>query len=66
MVFSSAHLPMGPMTLFRPTAVKQEDFVEVMQEVVPHLIEEAVEPANLLDVWTSNGAYQHFKRLAFH
>ena len=33
----------GPMTLFRPTAMRQEDFVEVMQEVVPHLIEEAVE-----------------------
>ena len=24
----------GPMTLFRPTAMRQEDFVEVMQEVV--------------------------------
>ena len=33
----------GPMTLFRPPAMRQEDFVEVMQEVVPQLIEQAVE-----------------------
>ena len=33
----------GPLTLFRPGAMKQEDFVEVMQEVVPQLIEQTIQ-----------------------
>eukprot|EP00435_Cladocopium_sp_Y103_P071090 s130_g36.t1 len=33
----------GPLTLFRPPAMKQDDFVEVMQEVVPQLIDETIQ-----------------------
>ena len=32
----------GSMTLHRPVAMRHDDFVEVMREVVPHLIENAV------------------------
>ena len=32
----------GPMTLHRPAAMQHDDFVEVMQEVIPHMVEEAV------------------------
>eukprot|EP00435_Cladocopium_sp_Y103_P047981 s941_g14.t1 len=32
----------GPMTLLRPAAMHHDDFVEVMQEVVPHMVQEAV------------------------
>eukprot|EP00435_Cladocopium_sp_Y103_P050118 s180_g15.t1 len=32
----------GPLTMFRPSAMKHDDFVEVMQEVVPQLIEDTI------------------------
>ena len=32
----------GEATMFRPPAMRQEDFVEVMREVIPHLINENV------------------------
>ena len=32
----------GPLSLFRPPAMKQQDFVDVMKEVVPELIEQAI------------------------
>ena len=32
----------GPLSTFRPPAMKQDDFVEVMKEVIPQLIDEAV------------------------
>ena len=32
----------GPLTMFRPAAMKHDDFVEVMNEVVPQLIEQTV------------------------
>ena len=32
----------GPLTLTRPAAMQQEDFVDIMREVVPELIEQAV------------------------
>eukprot|EP00435_Cladocopium_sp_Y103_P026818 s1587_g6.t1 len=32
----------GPLSLFRPPAMRQDDFVEIMKEVVPNLIEEAI------------------------
>ena len=32
----------GPLTLFRPGTMKQEGFVEVMQEAVPQLIEQTI------------------------
>ena len=32
----------GPMSLFRPPGMKQDDFVEVMKDVVPQLIEQAI------------------------
>ena len=31
----------GPMALWRPPALRQEDFVEIMKEVVPQLVEDA-------------------------
>eukprot|EP00435_Cladocopium_sp_Y103_P056621 s837_g19.t1 len=34
----------GPMAFYRPPAMKQDDFVEVMKEVVPQLIEQALLP----------------------
>ena len=33
----------GPLTMFRPAAMRHEDFVEVMREVVPSLIENVVQ-----------------------
>eukprot|EP00435_Cladocopium_sp_Y103_P001293 s456_g1.t1 len=32
----------GPLTMFRPSAMRHDDFVEVMNEVVPQLIEQTV------------------------
>ena len=32
----------GPLTLHRPAAMQHDDFVEVMQDVIPHMVEEAV------------------------
>eukprot|EP00435_Cladocopium_sp_Y103_P073897 s9_g45.t1 len=32
----------GPLSLYRPPAMRQDDFVDVMKEVVPQLIEQAV------------------------
>eukprot|EP00435_Cladocopium_sp_Y103_P064571 s214_g26.t1 len=32
----------GPMSLYRPPAMQQDDFVEVMKEVVPQLIEQTI------------------------
>ena len=32
----------GEATMYRPPAMRQEDFVEVMREVIPHLIDENV------------------------
>eukprot|EP00435_Cladocopium_sp_Y103_P043787 s1055_g12.t1 len=32
----------GPLSLFRPPAMRQDDFVEIMKEVVPNLIEDAI------------------------
>ena len=32
----------GEATMFRPAAMRQEDFVEVMREVIPHLIDQNV------------------------
>eukprot|EP00435_Cladocopium_sp_Y103_P006224 s2324_g2.t1 len=34
----------GPLTMLRPAAMKHDDFVEVMREVVPKLLEEATQP----------------------
>ena len=31
----------GPFSLWRPAALKQEDFVDVIKEVVPQLVEDA-------------------------
>ena len=31
----------GPMSLWRPPALKQEDFIEIVKEVVPQLVEDA-------------------------
>eukprot|EP00435_Cladocopium_sp_Y103_P055765 s362_g18.t1 len=31
----------GPLSLYRPTPTKQDDFIEIMQEVLPQLIEDA-------------------------
>lgn len=37
----------GPLALYRPPAMKQDDFVEVMKEVVPELIDQVMlNPAN--------------------
>jgi hypothetical protein len=33
----------GPLTMFRPAAMRHDDFVEVMREVVPQLIDDAVQ-----------------------
>ena len=35
----------GPLSLWRPAAMKQDDFIEVMKEVVPHLIDQTMEAA---------------------
>eukprot|EP00435_Cladocopium_sp_Y103_P021891 s1135_g5.t1 len=32
----------GPMTFFRPASLKHDDFVEVMQDVLPQLVDQAV------------------------
>eukprot|EP00435_Cladocopium_sp_Y103_P032019 s3508_g8.t1 len=32
----------GPLTMFRPAAMRHDDFVEVMREVVPQLIDDAI------------------------
>eukprot|EP00435_Cladocopium_sp_Y103_P057373 s281_g19.t1 len=32
----------GPLTLHRPAAMQHDDFVEVMQDVIPHMVEETV------------------------
>ncbi|CAK8994648.1 unnamed protein product, partial [Durusdinium trenchii] len=32
----------GPMTLWRPAALNQDDFVDVMREVVPQLVEDVI------------------------
>eukprot|EP00435_Cladocopium_sp_Y103_P017727 s923_g4.t1 len=37
----------GPLSLFRPPAMKQDDFVDVMKEVVPQLIEQAIMSENV-------------------
>eukprot|EP00434_Breviolum_minutum_P035842 symbB.v1.2.031741.t1/scaffold3487.1/size55659/4 len=34
------HNKNGPMSLFRPAPMQQEEFVEIMREVVPHMIDE--------------------------
>eukprot|EP00435_Cladocopium_sp_Y103_P008674 s3466_g2.t1 len=34
----------GPMAFYRPPAMKQDDFVEVMKEVVPQLLEQVLTP----------------------
>ena len=33
----------GPMALYRPAPMKDEDFIDVMKEVVPHMLSEAVQ-----------------------
>ena len=32
----------GPLTFFRPASMKQDDFVEVMQDVLPQLVDQAI------------------------
>eukprot|EP00435_Cladocopium_sp_Y103_P003701 s6229_g1.t1 len=36
----------GPMSYWRPAAMKQDDFVEIMKEIVPPLVEKAVEASD--------------------
>ena len=36
----------GPGALWRPATTKQEDFVSIMKEVVPHLIQDMVPPSS--------------------
>ena len=33
----------GPLSLWRPAAMRQDDFVEIMKELVPPLIEQAMD-----------------------
>ena len=35
----------GPASLYRPPAMREQDFVDMMREVVPRLIEQATQPA---------------------
>ena len=33
----------GPMSFWRPAAMRQDDFVEIMKEIVPPLVEKSIE-----------------------
>ena len=51
----------GPATLYRPPVMREQDFVELMREVVPRMIEQVSQPAE--DETAMSGASSHKRTL---